>query len=87
MQLPPPPSTPPLLLGAAFAAEGPLAAERPASVAEIKLICAGKFMDNNVALGSESARRLLVLLPGILPEGRPRLQPVRECPPAPACCH
>ena len=36
-------------------AEGPLAAERPASVAEIKLICAGKFLENDVVLGSEWA--------------------------------
>ncbi|KAL4424544.1 hypothetical protein ABPG77_010124 [Micractinium sp. CCAP 211/92] len=36
----------------AWPTEGALAAERPASEAEIKLICAGKFMDNNVVLGS-----------------------------------
>lgn len=38
-------------------AEGPLAGERPASVAEIKLICSGKFLENNVVLGSESFLR------------------------------
>ncbi|KAI3437568.1 hypothetical protein D9Q98_000021 [Chlorella vulgaris] len=37
---------------AEWPAEGPLAGERPASVAEIKLICSGKFLENNVVLGS-----------------------------------
>jgi hypothetical protein len=43
------------------AAEGPLSAERPASPAEIKLICAGKFVDNSVALSSEWHCHLLLL--------------------------
>lgn len=35
------------------AAEGALAAERPASAAEIRLIGAGKFLDNSASLSSE----------------------------------
>lgn len=42
------------------AAECPLSAERPASPAEIKLICAGKFVDNSVALSSEWHCHLLL---------------------------
>ena len=35
------------------AADGPLAAERPASAGEIRLIGAGKFLDNSASLSSE----------------------------------
>jgi hypothetical protein len=68
------------------AAEGPLSAERPVSPAEIKLICAGKFVDNSVALSSEW--RCLPLLLGSSPAARPADRPLLAWPepsPVPAC--
>lgn len=64
-------------------ADGPLAAERPASAGEIRLIGAGKFLDNSASLSSEWAaasspaprrswtRRLQLL------EARPACRPLR----------
>lgn len=37
---------------AEWPSEGSLGAERPASLAEIKLICAGKFLENSTVLSS-----------------------------------
>lgn len=72
-------------------AEGPLAAERPDSVAEIKLICAGKFMDNNVVLGSEWAPPLCWRAAHSGQTGRaPRPPHIRPLPSACMlawCCH